>query len=110
MTSSPASIPCSPEDNPSSLAETQRPPTKILPPQSVLFSALRYSLSKPVHWLEIFVSHCESGERSDDLDIIVSVVEEAGCEGGGSLWGHVMLTPGRRMSWMDMHLTQMISH
>ncbi len=110
MTSSPASIHCLLEDNLSSLAKTRRPPTKIPPPQSVLFSALRYPRSKLVHWLKIFVSCHEDGERSDDLDIITSVVEEARCEVGGNLWGHIMLTPRRRMSWMDMHLIQMTSH
>lgn len=110
MTSSPASILCLPEDNPLSLAETQRLLTKIPPPQSVLFSALRYPLSKLIHWLETFISCHEGEERSDDLDIIALVVEEARCESGGSLWRHVMLTPGRRISWMDMHLMQMTSH
>ncbi len=51
------------------------------PPQSVLFSAPRYPLSKPIHSLETFVGRREGGERSGGLDTVAS------CKGGGSLRG-----------------------
>ncbi len=84
-------------------------PPKSLP-QSLLFPAPRYSLSKAVHWLETFVSRHEGGERSGDFDAITPVVEEAGYEGGGSLRRRVVLTPKRRMSRMDAHLTRVTSY
>ncbi len=52
----------------------------------------------------------KSGEGNGDLDTIAPVVDEAKCEGGGSLRGRVVLTPKRRMSRMDAHLTRVTSY